>query len=259
MAPGSDRNPSARAIANPASSLVAMSPFDVGLIMYSLSSVIYTGIVLWGNHISRAPDVREDCGHTKSAGLVIPAFNAGQSADCMSQTLTEAQRLGLDAAVVDDGSIEPLAMARLAARDCGTLNLLRHNRNRGKAAALGTGIAALTTDVIVTVDADTILRERDFRLALNSFSDGGLGALAMSLSVAPGGGIIQWVQALEYRCVLDFERRALAALGVVFTVPGAASLWRRAALQQIGGFSGRTMSEDTDATIGLRCAGWRIA
>jgi len=32
-----------------------------------------------------------------------------------------------------------------------------------------------------------------------------------------------------------------------------------AAPQQIGGFSGRTMSEDTDATIGLRCAGWRIA
>jgi len=236
-----------------------MSPFDAGLILYSLSSVIYTCVVLWGNHISRPPDVCEDDGgHIRGVGLVIPAFNAGLSAGCMRETLAESRAAGLDAAVVDDGSAEPLDMTSLAARACGGLKLVRHHCNRGKAAALGTGIAALTADVIVTVDADTIVRERDFRLALNSFADRGVGALSLSLSVAPGG-IIHWVQALEYRCILDFERRALAALGMVVTVPGAASLWRRAALQQIGGFSARTMSEDTDATIGLRCAGWRIA
>ncbi len=66
------------------------------------------------------------------------------------------------------------------------------------------------------------------------------------------------VQAIEYRYQLDFDRQGLSGIGQIYTVPGAASLWRRQALVEIGGFSDRTLAEDTDATISLRARGWRV-
>jgi cellulose synthase/poly-beta-1,6-N-acetylglucosamine synthase-like glycosyltransferase len=42
------------------------------------------------------------------------------------------------------------------------------------------------------------------------------------------------------------------------TVPGAIGAFRRSALQQVGLFSAATLAEDTDITIALGRAGWRV-
>jgi cellulose synthase/poly-beta-1,6-N-acetylglucosamine synthase-like glycosyltransferase len=43
------------------------------------------------------------------------------------------------------------------------------------------------------------------------------------------------------------------------TVPGAIGAFRRRALEQVGGFSDDTLAEDTDLTIAVNRAGWRVA
>ena len=90
------------------------------------------------------------------------------------------------------------------------------------------------------------------------FSNSRLGAIAVRID-ADSCSRTAICQTVEYCHVLNFERVALSQFGLVFTVPGAAALWRRAALASIGGFSDRTCAEDTDASISLGCAGWRIA
>src|SRR4051812_49651431 len=42
------------------------------------------------------------------------------------------------------------------------------------------------------------------------------------------------------------------------TVPGAIGAFRRKALAQVGGISDETLAEDTDVTMALCRAGWRI-
>jgi len=97
----------------------------------------------------------------------------------------------------------------------------------------------------------------DLLNAAGVFRDACVGAVAIEIR-ASRSNFLSNIQAAEYRYVLDFERQGLSGIGEVFTVPGAASIWRRRALSAIGGFSDRTMAEDTDATIAIRAAGWRV-
>ncbi len=87
---------------------------------------------------------------------VIPAFEAARSVGAVIEGLLSAwppEAGPPTVIVVDDGSTDDTA-AR--AREAGAV-VLRHTRNRGKGAALRTGLAralALGADAAVTVDAD---------------------------------------------------------------------------------------------------------
>ncbi|MEA2758459.1 MAG: hypothetical protein QOH65_1072 [Methylobacteriaceae bacterium] len=228
--------------------------FEAGLWLYLAASLLYHALVVRG-YLRGRPESGAVSWEADQVGVVIPAYNAQSSLICMLETVAVAQRCGFRTTIVDDGSAVPLARTEF-----GPASLVRHTHNQGKAAALRTGSSALTASIIITVDADTVVTESALRRALSGFSDCRIGAMAMSITVAPATGKLwERFQAAEYRFIFDFERRALAALGMMFTVPGAAALWRRSAIETIDGFSGRTLSEDTDATIGLWCAGWRAS
>ncbi len=82
--------------------------------------------------------------------ILIPAYNHAAG---VGPVIERARALGLPIWVVDDGSTDGTA-AVLAG--IGGIDLIRHERNLGKGAALLTGFAALagTADWAVTLDAD---------------------------------------------------------------------------------------------------------
>jgi glycosyltransferase involved in cell wall biosynthesis len=88
--------------------------------------------------------------HGSGASLILPAYNEAAG---LRATLASVAALGLDleVIVVDDGSDdETAAIAERAGAIVG-----RHTANRGKGAALRTGIGMATTQRIITMDADT--------------------------------------------------------------------------------------------------------
>jgi cellulose synthase/poly-beta-1,6-N-acetylglucosamine synthase-like glycosyltransferase len=192
-----------------------------------------------------------------SVGMVVPAYNEAAHVEFITQAVATAQAIGAPIVIVDDGSTDGSGAVLESLCRAGDALLIRHEVNRGKAAALNSGIAALQTDLILTLDADTTVDGADIAAAMARFLEVGIGAVALTIDGA-GHSQTARAQAIEYRYALDFERVALAQLGIVFTVPGSASIWRRRALVQIGGFKRRTCAEDTDATISLSLAGWKI-
>jgi cellulose synthase/poly-beta-1,6-N-acetylglucosamine synthase-like glycosyltransferase len=56
----------------------------------------------------------------------------------------------------------------------------------------------------------------------------------------------------------NLDRRLYDVLQCMPTVPGAAGAFRRRALQDVGGLSTATLAEDTDLTLALGRAGWRV-
>jgi len=82
--------------------------------------------------------------------IVIPVYNHGQS---VKEVILKALKLNMPIFVVDDGSIDD-SYDRI--KEIKNINILRHNVNMGKGAALLTGFgkAAKIADWAVTLDAD---------------------------------------------------------------------------------------------------------
>jgi hypothetical protein len=66
------------------------------------------------------------------------------------------------------------------------------------------------------------------------------------------------MQHVEYTVASEIERRMWGVLGVSPCVPGAIGAFRRSALLDVGGLSQDTLAEDSDLTIALTRAGWKI-
>jgi dolichol-phosphate mannosyltransferase len=89
--------------------------------------------------------------------VVIPCFNEERTlATCVERLLKlYNEDLSLEIIVVDDGSTDrSFALARDLAADNPHLIVVRHDKNRGKAAAVRTGFDKATGDVIAVQDAD---------------------------------------------------------------------------------------------------------
>jgi glycosyltransferase involved in cell wall biosynthesis len=90
---------------------------------------------------------------TKAVSIVIPAFNEESGVQIVVAELREIlQRHGIggEIIIVDDGSTDGTARAAAVAG----ARVIRHRSNRGYGAALKTGIAAATHDIIAITDAD---------------------------------------------------------------------------------------------------------
>jgi glycosyltransferase involved in cell wall biosynthesis len=87
--------------------------------------------------------------------IVIPAFNEAATIDKVLDRLSESVGHFHEIIVVDDASTDhTAAQAEKRASLDPRIRLLRHSRNSGKTAALRTGFAVVTGDVVVIQDAD---------------------------------------------------------------------------------------------------------
>ena len=82
--------------------------------------------------------------------------------------------------------------------------------------------------------------------------------MAGNARVADRRSLIARWQHIEYVIGFNIDRRVQDAWGVITTVPGAIGAYRRVALTGVGGVSDDTLAEDTDLTITLGRAGWRV-
>ncbi len=130
-----------------------------------------------------------------------------------------------------------------------------HQVNRGKAAALHRALGEATTEIVVTIDADTEVEPDAISKLLRHFSDPTVGAVAGNVKV---GNRSRWLtrwQALEYITSQNMEKRAFDLLNCITVVPGALGAWRRQAIEAAGGITADTVAEDADLTIGIRRLG----
>jgi len=207
----------------------------------------------------RQGPVTEPPGGWPAVAVVIPAYNEeavlrGAVASALSGDYPE-----LRVVIVDDGSSDGTGrLAAELAQDPRVIAITQEP-NQGKPAALDAGIRAAGTDLVVTVDADTVLaRDAVRHLVRPLVDDERLAAVAGNVKVGNRGGPLTILQSLEYVTGLNLGRRAQHVLRCVTTVPGAAGAWRVSAIQAVGGVPDATRIEDTDLSIRVQRAGWRV-
>jgi GT2 family glycosyltransferase len=194
---------------------------------------------------------------TEPVSVVVPAFNEKESVAAAVRSLARGDHPGgIEVVVVDDGSTDDTAdiVRRLALPN---VRLIRQP-NGGKPSALNAGVAVARHDLIVMVDADTVLEAGSVRRLVQPFADPTVGAVAGNVKVGNRDRIVARWQHIEYVTGFNLDRRIYDLYGCLPTVPGAIGAFRRAALYDAGGVSGDTLAEDTDLTMAVLRAGWRV-
>jgi len=193
-----------------------------------------------------------------AVSVVVPAFNEAAVIAATVRALAASDYPArLEIVVVDDGSTdETAAVVERLGLPC--VRVLRQ-LNTGKAGALNAAIADARYGVIVSVDADTVFEPETVGLLVAALAAPGVGAVAGNTKVANRRRRLGRWQHIEYVVGFNLDRRLYDVLGCMPTVPGAVGAFDRQALEGVGLFSGDTLAEDTDLTIALNRAGWRVA
>jgi GT2 family glycosyltransferase len=190
--------------------------------------------------------------------VIVPAYNEAAGIEAALHSLVGSDwPYGLSVIVVDDGSTDDTAHI-VAGLGLPGVYLLRQI-NQGKPAALNAGLAVATTDVVVLVDGDTMFQPDTVAELVAPFSDPRVGAVSGNAKVLDRTTLLGRWQHIEYVMGFNLDRRLLASVGAIATVPGAVGGFRTDALREVGGVSDDTIAEDTDLTIALQRARWRVA
>lgn len=97
---------------------------------------------------------------TIAVSVVVPLFNERECVDSLVASLAKVEnelggRYEFEFLLVDDGSSDgTVALLQAAIGDRDGYRLMEHGKNRGIAAAIGTGIQAASHEVVVSMDCD---------------------------------------------------------------------------------------------------------
>jgi cellulose synthase/poly-beta-1,6-N-acetylglucosamine synthase-like glycosyltransferase/peptidoglycan/xylan/chitin deacetylase (PgdA/CDA1 family) len=191
-----------------------------------------------------------------SVCVIVPAYNEEVGIARTVRALLGSVYEQLEVVVVDDGSSDGTADVVASIIDP-RLMLLR-GKGGGKWQALNRALRATTHDIVVTVDADTIVQPGTIAALVQPFRDSRVGAVAGNVKVWEPRGVLGRCQHLEYIMGANLDRRCLDLLRCMPTVPGAIGAFRRTAMERVGGFSPATLAEDTDLTLAIGRVGWQI-
>lgn len=214
-------------------------------------------VVVAGRHARTRRPARWSWGPpvTEPVSVVVPAYN---ERECIADTIRSLVRgtHPVEVIVVDDGSTDGTADVAESLALPG-VRVIR-KANGGKPSALNAGIAAARCDLVVMMDGDTVFTRDTVRRLVQPFADPRVGAVAGNAKIANRNCMLGRWQHIEYVIGTSVDRRVYDLLHCMPTVPGAVGAFRRSALREVGGVSDDTLAEDTDLTIELIRAGWRV-
>ncbi|HKK62474.1 MAG TPA: glycosyltransferase family 2 protein [Bacteroidales bacterium] len=230
-----------------------------------------------------------------TVSVIAPAFNESASIVESIRTLLSLYYRNLEIIIVNDGSTDDTLQKIIDTYEMEKVNyyfdyrlpcerirgvyksnsrsfkklILVDKRNGGKADALNAGLNVTANDLVVTVDADSIVEKDALLKMVKPFLEekeekvvatGGVIRIANSCEIS-GGQIkkihlpkkfLPRVQVLEYTRAFLIGRMAWSALDGLMLISGALGMFDREILVRAGGYSTKTVGEDMEIVVRIR-------
>lgn len=167
--------------------------------------------------------------------------------------------------VLDDSDDETTAIvSRRAAhwrhKGMRVTHVRRGSRDGYKAGALAYGLAMTRAPFIAIFDADFVPPPDFLRRMIGAFSDASVGfAQARWGHIDESYSLFTRLQAMAIDFHFLVEQSVRSEMGYLTNFTGTAGVWRRDAIEDAGGWSARTLTEDLDLSYRAQLRGWKAA
>jgi cellulose synthase/poly-beta-1,6-N-acetylglucosamine synthase-like glycosyltransferase len=209
----------------------------------------------------RPPIFRSD--FLPKVSLIIPAHNEEKIIVRAIESALETDYLNKEVIVVDDGSKDRTFQLAFPYSRKGLIKLLHRDVASGsKATALNYGLVFASGEVIVVVDADTLIERNSLREIVKPLSDPSISAVSGNVRIMGGEdgsrNLLVRLQAYEYLISLELGRRFSSIVRTLLIISGAFGAFWKENVRSLGEYDKDTITEDFDITFKMRKMGKRL-
>jgi cellulose synthase/poly-beta-1,6-N-acetylglucosamine synthase-like glycosyltransferase len=234
------------------------------LAMYGIHR--YSLVYSYFKHRDRVPPSAPEPEDWPKVTIQLPIYNERYVIDRLVECVAQFDypRDKLEIQVLDDSTDETQEVARACVERHQKLGvpiryLHRDNRTGFKAGALAEGLRTAQGEFVAIFDADFLPHADFLRRTIPYFADAKLAMVQGRWSyVNRDYSALTQVEAILLDGHFVIEHSARYRRGVFFNFNGTAGVWRRAAIDDAGGWQHDTLTEDTDLSYRAQLHGWHF-
>src|SRR6266478_3705559 len=238
----------------------------VGLLLYGLNAYIMIALHWWTRRSARAAPPPPDPPVWPLVTVQLPLYNeryvAGRLLETTGTLNYPVDRLEIQ--VLDDSTDDTAAIVaetaqRLRARGVNVVHVRRSDRTGFKAGALASGLASARGEFVAIFDADFVPPPDFLRRTIPHFVDARVAVVQTRWGhLNRDFSLLTVAQSLGIDGHFGVEQAARCRGHLLLNFNGTAGVWRRAAIEDAGGWAHDTLTEDLDLSYRAQLRGWRI-
>lgn len=191
-----------------------------------------------------------------SISVLVPAWNEEKTIKNTIESIFEIDYPIQEVIILNNGSTDKTKeIVEELLSKYPKLKLI-NEKNTGKANSLNKGIKMAKGELVVVVDADSYPDKDSFTKLVGFFDDEKVGAATCVIVPRNRKKFIEKMQVIEYN-VIAFTRKLLDYVDAIYVTPGPLAMYRKSALEEIGGFDTKNMTEDIEITWHLIHVGYK--
>ncbi|TLN27930.1 glycosyltransferase [bacterium] len=234
-----------------------------GLAVYGLNSLLMVALYWRKKNKPMQPNPLPDW---PMVTVQLPIYNERYMVERLLYAVTalDYPREKLQIQVLDDSTDETAALvrrvvAKYAARDHNIQLVQRTDRSGFKAGALAEGMKTASGSLLAIFDADFIPPSNWLRKTVIYFGDPTLACMQTRWGhLNYDYDLFTHAQSLGIDGHFIIEQTARSRNGLFLNFNGTAGIWRRAAIEDAGGWQPDTLTEDLDLSYRVEMRGWHI-
>ena len=206
------------------------------------------------------------CSHVPLITVQVPIFNERFVVERVIDAVAKLRYPDgrLEVQVLDDSTDEPSRIARASVRQWRARGISisyyhRKSREGFKAGALAEGLLNANGELVAVFDADFLPACDFLERTVGAFNDPRVGMVQARWEHSNREhSLLTRLQALMLDAHFVLEHGGRYRSGCFFNFNGTAGVWRRVAIESVGGWHNDTLTEDLDLSYRAQLAGWRF-
>lgn len=192
-----------------------------------------------------------------SVEVLVPMYNEEKVIKKTLEALLQST-YPLQIRLVDDGSTDNTVDVVTPYLEIYSHIQLIRQRNAGKSIALNRAIATSQSDIVVCMDADTLIAPDTVNCLIKRFQGSEVAAVSGNLRASNLSNWLAVNQDIEYICISNYEREIFERINGIVILPGAIGAFRRSVLVELGGYDRNCLTEDIDMALRIKEKGYMI-